>query len=60
MSSSKGKTARNNLFINFMVVALLVEGGKFMLVAVNFGENKRHWQFISSIRGSASLSSQFG
>lgn len=52
--------ARKDLFINFMVVALLAQGGKLVLVTVNLGKKKRHRQFIGSISGSALLSSQFG
>lgn len=55
---SKGEIARKDLFINFMVVALLVEGGKWCLWLLIL--QKRCWQFIISISGSAVLSSRFG
>lgn len=38
--SSKGKTARKDLLINFMVVTLLIEGGVLVFVAISLGEKK--------------------
>lgn len=54
---SKGKTARKDLLINFMVVTLLIEGGILVLMAINLGEKKRCWPFIGSVSGLALLSS---
>lgn len=43
--------ARKDLFINFMVVALLAQGGKLVLVTVNLGKKKDTGNLLAPLVG---------